>query len=221
VQFFPIANGERKKFKAVFPPYLYGTGRVQIGGGRLGGGDGSLGVWQAKAVMQYGTVPTDTPGLPQYSGSIARQWGKRPGPPEEFLNVGKSYIVKSAALVKTWDDVVTAVTNGYPVTVASNIGFSMQPGRDGFHIQNTSWAHQMCIIGVDNEHSEPHACILNSWGNAHGEIKDFKTNEPWPKGSLRVRRRDVEKILREGDSFAYSSFDGFPAQHLDRDVFNF
>lgn len=220
VQFAPIINQERKTFKRVFPPYLYGAGRVFIGRGRLRS-DGSLGIWQAKAVMEFGTIPSDTPNLPQYSESVAKDWGRGEGPPKEFVEVGKQYIVKSAALVKTWEDVVTSLANFYPVTVASNVGFTMKPGSDGFHSRSGSWAHQMCIIGVDNEHATPHACILNSWGDVHGAVEDFKTGQKWPKGTLRVRATDVEKMLAEGDSFAYSSFDGFPAQFLNRSFFEF
>jgi hypothetical protein len=144
--------------------------------------------------MQYGVIPTDMEGVPDYSGKVADSWGYS-GPSENFINVGKTHLIKSAALVKTWDEVVTALTNGYPVTIASYVGYSMKAGRDGFHVQNTSWAHAMCIIGVDNEYSEPHACVLNSWGPAHGEIKDFKTGEAWPKGTIRARRQDIGKAI--------------------------
>lgn len=220
VQFYPIANEARTIFKRVFPPYLYGCGRVFIGNGQLGRSDGSLGIWQAKAVMQYGTIPIDTPNCPPYSGRIAKDWGAS-GPPDQFVTVGKEHIIKSAALVKTWDDVVTALVNGYPVTIASNVGFDMSPRSDGFNHYSTNWGHQMCIVGADNEYQTPYACILNSWGDAHGAIKDFKTGEIWPKGTLRVLRKDIETILSEGDSFAYSAFDGFPAQELPREFFDF
>jgi hypothetical protein len=223
VQYFPMANGERKTFKEVYPPYLYGTGRVFIGKRQLGRGDGSLGVWQAKAVMEYGTIPVDTPNCPSYSGRVAKDWGYN-GPPDSLVQVGKTYIVKSAALVQTWEDVIQAVTNGYPVTIASNIGFDMSPRSDGFNHHSTSWAHQMCIIGVDagDDKVPAHACIINSWGeDAHGTIKDFRTGENWPAGTLRVTPGDVKKILADRDSFAFSAFDGFPAQGLSRDFFDF
>jgi hypothetical protein len=222
VQFWPMANGEMDVWKEVFPPYLYGAGRVFIGGGRMGRSAGSLGVWQAKAVMEYGAIPLDTPDCPPYSGRIATQWGAS-GPPKDFVPVGKQHIVKSAAAVQSWDDVLTALTNGYPVTIASNVGFDMRARSDGYNHYSTHWGHQMCIIGADagDGSVEPHACILNSWGDAHGQIKDFRTGDIWPKGTLRVRKRDIETILSEGDSFAYSSFVGFPAQELPRDMFDF
>ncbi len=144
VQMYPLANGERIVWKRVFPPYLYGCGRVFIGKGQIGANeDGSLGVWQAKAVMEYGVIPIDAPNCPPYSGNVAKQWGGS-GPPKDFVPVGKEHLIKSAASVKSWNDVLTALTNGYPVTIASNVGFDMEAQRDGFHHNTTSWGHQMC-----------------------------------------------------------------------------
>lgn len=220
MQFFPMANGERLKWTRAFPPYLYGCGRIFIGKGQLGRQDGSLGVWQAKAVQQYGMIASDAQGCPQYSGSVARQWGASPGPNESWVKLGKEKLVQTIALIKTWEDFVAAIMNGYPVTVASNVGYSMTPQRDGFHRREGSWPHQMCFIGVDDDASDPHACLLNSWGDVHGQVKDLKTGELWPKGTLRVRKADVLRMLSEADSWAYSSFNGFPAQELTREDFN-
>jgi hypothetical protein len=220
VQFFPMANGDRLNWTMVFPPYLWGCGRLFIGNNQLGSEDGSLGTWQAKAVMQYGTIAKDAEGVPPYSGKVARQWGNKPGPDKQFIELGKQHIVKSAAAVTTWEDVVKSLVNGYPITIASNVGFDMTPRADGFHHYSTHWGHQMCLVGVDDDASNPYACILNSWGDVHGAIKDFKTGDTWPKGTLRVLKKDVMAILQENDSFAYSSFDGFPAQEIDKGKFD-
>lgn len=221
VQFYPIVNGARDQWTRVFPPYLYGCGRVFVGQGKLGYGDGSFGSWQAEAVKQYGTIPIDAPNCPAYSGEVARKWGYEPGPPQEFVTVGKQHIVKSATPAKTWEELVVALTNGYPVTIASDVGFDMAPRADGFNHYSTSWAHCMCIIGVDDDPGDPYAAILNSWGvQAFGPIKDFKTGEMWPGGTLRVRKKDIEIILSQGDSFAYSALEGFPAQQLPENLFD-
>jgi hypothetical protein len=220
VQFYPLANGKRNKWTMVFPPYLWGTGRIFIGRNQLGRQDGSMGSWQAEAVMKYGTIPYKYEGVPEYSGQVARQWGNSPGPDQKWQDLGKQYIVKSAALVSSWEDLIAALVNGYPVTIASDVGFDMTPRSDGFNHYSTSWGHQMCIIGVDDDASQPYACILNSWGDVHGQIKDFKTGDIWPKGTLRVLKKDIMTILNAGESFAYSAFDGFPAQELNRDLFD-
>jgi hypothetical protein len=213
-----LMGGDREKFKPIYPPYLYGTGRVFIGGGQLRG-DGSLGSWMADAVIKYGTIPSDAEGCPAYSGSQARRWGAPPGPPKEFVEVGKIHLVRSAAKINSWDELVTAICNGYPCTVASSQGFNMEPSRDGFHAPSGSWAHQMCIVGVDGEASDPYAVILNSWGDAHGRLKDFVSNEDMPIGVLRVRKRTIERMIAAGETFAFSNFEGFPEQPIAKELF--
>jgi hypothetical protein len=220
VQFVPMAKGERLKWTMAFPPYLWGCGRIFIGKNQLGRQDGSVGVWQAEAVKQYGMIAKDAEGVPQYSGSVARQWGNMPGPADKWVTLGKEHLIKTTAPIQSWEDFVQAITNGYPVTVASNVGYTMSVQRDGFHHRQGSWPHQMCFIGVDDDPQDPYACLLNSWGDVFGQVKDFKTGEIWPKGTLRVRKDDVMAQLREQDSFAYSAFVGFPAQELTRDDFN-
>jgi hypothetical protein len=160
-----------------------------------------------------------TLGWPAYSGSQARRWGAPPGPPKEFVEVGKIHLVRSAAKINSWDELVTAICNGYPCTVASSQGFNMEPSRDGFHAPSGSWAHQMCIVGVDGEASDPYAVILNSWGDAHGRLKDFVSNEDMPIGVLRVRKRTIERMIAAGETFAFSNFEGFPEQPIAKELF--
>lgn len=214
--------GDREEWNPVFPPYLYGSGRVFVGKGQLDGSDGSLGSWMADAVIKYGVLRSNFNNVPAYSGRIASKWGDRPGPPTDFVNEAKLHPVKSAALIKNWDDLRDAIVNGYPCTTASDIGYSMEPSSDGFHRQTDSWGHQMCIIGVDDGYkngSDPYAIILNSWGDAHGDLKDFDTGEKLPIGVLRVRRKDIEKHIRQQETFAYSNFEGFKEQLIDKKLF--
>lgn len=216
-----LIRGDAEKFKPIFPPYLYGTGRVFIGKGQLGSGDGSLGSWQAKAVEEYGAINSDADGCPSYSGSLARKWGYRPGPPDQFVTIGKKHLVQSTVKVTEWDEAVKFICNGYPITIASNVGFEMGAGNDGFHDMSGSWGHQMCVVGIDDEHTTPYAIILNSWGDVHGRLKDFKSGEELPVGVLRVKKSALQRILSQDDSFAYSQWQGFPAQKLSRSDFNF
>jgi len=214
--------GARLKFRPVFAPYYYGTGRVYVGRGQLGNGDGSLGSWMAEAVRKCGTLFADEQGVPAYSGRIAKAWGDpNPGPDlDKFRDFAAAYTVQSTAQIRSWDDFVAAIANGYPVPTASNVGYSMEPSSDGFHRQTTNWAHQMCFIGVDETYQDDHyALLLNNWGDVHGRLKDFETGEDLPKGVLRVRRKDVEKHIRAGETFAYSQFNGFPEQKLDKALF--
>lgn len=217
-----LLKGDNEKWRPVFAPYYYGTGRVYVGKGRLGNGDGSLGSWMAEAVQKYGTLFSDDENVPKYSGRVASAWGD-PNPKndlDKFKPVAIKRLVRSAAVIRSWDDLVEAIGNGYPCPTASMIGYNMTASADGFHRQTEEWAHQMCIIGADDNDKDPYGIILNSWGDAHGHLKDFDDGHDLPVGVLRVRRKDIEKHIREGETYAYSNFDGFPGQDLDKALFD-
>ena len=215
-------KGEHEKHREVFAPYYYGTGRVYVGGNRIGG-DGSLGSWMAEAVQKYGTLFADEPDVPQYSANVAKQWGSSKSVLDKWKPKAESFPVKGVAQINSWDELVAAIVNGYPCPTASDVGYSMEASSDGFHKQTTSWAHQMCFIGADDTYKsgdEPYALLLNSWGeDAHGRLKDFETGDDLPPGILRVRRKDAEKHIRAGETYAYSNFNGFPEQLLNKSLF--
>jgi intein/homing endonuclease len=142
-QLIDITQGAREEFKLIFPPYIYGICRNQIGQGRISG-DGAMGVWAAEGVVKYGVIPADAEGCPKYSGSVAKKWGSRSGVPEEFIKVGKIHLVKECAKISSWEDALKALVNGYPLTVASDYGFDMKARSDGFMKHSTTWNHQMC-----------------------------------------------------------------------------
>lgn len=212
LQAFQLKN-DKSKWRFVFPPYIYGISRVQIGGGRLGNSDGSLGIWATQGLIKYGCLFNDVPGVPQYSGSVAKSWG-RSGPPKNFIDEASKYLLKmqmDAAKVTMWEQLKSAISNGYPVTVASNYGFTMKPASTGYHEQSGSWGHQMVCVGYDESdvYEEPCVCILNSWSDVMGTVIDKVTNAKWPVGTLRVRKSVFLKMLVDdgGDSWAYSNLD--------------
>ena len=218
-----IAAGQAEGFQPVFPPYLYATGRVLAGGGRLRGRAGSLGSWQAAAVMEHGVLRSDAPGVPAYSGAVADAWGDgRPARTadgragfEAFSPLAADHPVGAAARVRTWNEVAAAVANGSPVTVASDCGFTMKPGPDGYHERRGRWPHQMCVAALCTDPARPWAGLVNSWGDAHGRLRDRATGEEWPKGTLRIRREALEEMLTTGEAYAYAAFAGFPPRRLD------
>jgi hypothetical protein len=206
-----VLRGTRETWRPVFPPYYYGTSRVQIGG-QHDRQDGSTGAWLAAAVVKYGTLFADEAGVPPYSGQIASDWGYS-GPPSQFIPTGQKYLVHSAAIINSWDDLVAGISNGYPCSTASNVGYEMLARSDGFHHRSQPWGHQMCFIGVGFQ-PEPYAIILNNWGSVHGDLQDFDDQSALPVGILRVRKADAEAHIAAGETFAWSQFDGFPAQDL-------
>lgn len=216
-----VMNSERQKWRPVFPPFFYGASRVYIGRGRLGNEDGSLGSWIAEAALKYGVLWADEPGVPEYSGAVAKAWGD-PNPAndlDKFKDIAKNYLFGKAVLVTSWDQLVEAISNGYPVNTCSNIGYDMLPSSDGFHRQTDNWGHSMEVYGVDDNSKDPYALIKNSWGDCHGHLKDFESDEDLPLGTLRVRRADMEKHLWGQDTYAYSHLNGFPAQDIEKALF--
>ncbi len=215
LQCVQIARGPpTHELHRAFAPYIYGISRVEIGKGRIHG-DGSVGAWAAEGVRVYGVLRKDFDGVPQYSGSVAREWG-RSGPPQQFVDEAKQYPVKTVAPVRSAAEVRDAICNGYPCTIASNWGgrqdaaLSRALSRVVFK-RSGSWNHQMCIVGYDGSAGEPLYYVLNSWGpNAHPDPMQDE-----PPGGFWIREKDVEYIVDQGDSFAFSGFQGFPAQDLD------
>ena len=200
--------GQAHQFRKIFPPYIYGTSRVDVGRGRLGRDDGSVGAWAAKSVQTLGVLPSDAPDVPEYSGAIARQWGSR-GVPDKFKAIAREQLVQTVAQVDTAEEARDAICNGYPVTIASNFGTRSIRERDGRMVAkwDSSWAHQMCLVGYDGSGKNAYFYVLNSWGpNAHPQPIDGE-----PPGGFWITFRDCDKIVRQGDSFAFSDFEGFPA----------
>lgn len=195
-----------------FPPYIYGISRVQIGGGRLGRGAGSVGAWAAKGVMEYGVLRSDQAGV-DYSGRLADQWGQK-GPPKELIEKAKQFLVKTTSPIRSAAEARDALCNGYPVTIASDWGSTNMREVDGRIVarRNTNWPHQMCLIAYDGATGrEPYFYVINSWG----ESAHPKPLQGEPAGGFWISTKDVDYITRQGDSFAFSNFDGFPARELD------
>jgi hypothetical protein len=210
-----IATGSDQEWHEIFPPWIYAGSRVVIGQGRIGcRSDGSVGAWAAAWLLESGggALQADAPGVPAYSGSLARDWGCH-GPPKQFADLAKPNFLKSAAQVSSWQEVRDALINGYPVTIASNVGFegrAYEKGGKLFRDPRGSWGHQMVIIGYDLQ-PEPCFFILNSWGPDWCE----KPIDGAPLGGFWVRASAVQRIVSQQDSFAFSDASGFPAREWD------
>lgn len=213
-----ITNGTPATWKPVSVETIYAGSRVDVGRGQLRG-DGSVGAWAAEYIRTVGVAPMEKIGdydLTTFSPARAREWGSRGnGVPSAVTAVAKQHPVKGTALVTTWEDVKRSVMQGYPVAVCSNQGFNNRDGsvgtrdRDGFCSPRGTWAHAMCIIGVRGG-NRPGGFILNSWGDSAHRGPVWPADAPvagfWAESTV------IERMVREGDSFALSSFTGFPAR---------
>lgn len=210
LQVLQLGEVGRTDWHKTHPSFAWANGRVMpdIGNGQLGRQDGSLGIWQALAVKKYGIIFEDDPEVPKYTAALARDWGYR-GAPKKFMELGAKRLVKvdtaDSAMVKTLDQLYSALSANMPVTVASNVGFDMSPRSDGYNHYSTKWPHQMSFIGYCKVGKKPCICLHNNWGeSAHGLITDSETGEQWPKGTLRISLKDAQTMLNAQDSWAHS-----------------
>ncbi len=207
------ANHHRMpSFKPVSQEVIYGGSRVQVGGGRIRG-DGSVGAWAAKWCREWGSVARGKYGnidLEAYSESVCRQYGSR-GCPKELEPEAKLHPTRAISPIKTVDEAKRALAAGCPVTVASDVGF----GNRGPYVRNSlgqlkasgTWAHQMCLIGYDK--TSGFLC-QNSWGAKW--VSGPKGPGNPPDGSFYIEDRTVQRMLDQGDSFAFGDQVGFPAR---------
>jgi hypothetical protein len=195
------------EFKQTATEAIYGMARVDIGGQRGSYQDGAVGAWAAKAVSTLGTLPRDVVG--PYDGRRAKQWGAT-GVPAELMAKAPLHKVRTTSLVTTYSELEDALANGYPVTVCSNQGFTLDRDAEGFCRPRGVWGHCMLIVGVRAD-SRPGACIFQSWGSS---TPSGPLALDQPPNSFWADRAVVERMLSMEDSWALSSFDGYPSQDL-------
>ena len=202
-----------KEFHRIFPPYIYGTSRVLIGNGKLKG-DGSCMAWACRAGQQYGILRSDADGVPGYSGSLARDWGRN-GPPKQLLEAAKMFTVGTVSPIRSAAECRDALANGYPCPFgASQIGWENTVIKHGriVGIRSGQWSHAQVAVGYDGSGPEPLFCILNSWGPRAGGKSPMQGE---PDGSYWISERDMDFVARQGDCFAISGFAGFKARKID------
>ncbi|MFM8271388.1 MAG: hypothetical protein ACKODX_03555 [Gemmata sp.] len=220
VQATAIAAGAGFEWKPASAEVIYAGSRIDVGGGQLRG-DGSVGAWARRYLKEKGGIaPMEQIGahdLTAFSPARARQWG-RTGVPPEVQAVARAHPVKGAALVTRAADVKRAVAQGYPVVVCSDVGFNDRDGsvgtRDahGFIAPRGTWPHCMLLLGWRGG-PRPGALCLNSWGDrAHG-------GPVWPAdmpvAAFWIDEAVVDRMVRQGDSFALADVAGFPARDPD------
>ena len=217
--------------KVLLPFYLLPYGRSRFYAGLRGRGEGSFGSAFAEAMRKDGILPANTAGLPKYDETSGITWGRSnelawsdgAAIEAKWLSMSRKHLLRSTAQVKSALQVRQALLNYYPVTIASNWGGQMTPPVQGtppvrLNKRADTWQHQMCVIGTVNHPQFGWIYyILNSWGvNAHGQPPANGYGEP--PGGFWVREADMDYIARQGDSFAFSQFQGFPAQKLSWEI---
>lgn len=201
-----IVAGTRHTWRPIQPNYSYGIGRKVLGF-RIRG-DGCTGAAVVEGAKEYGAL-FEGDGAPPYSGSLARQWGVRPGPPQKWIDVASPYRVKTTAKITSTVNGRDAVCAGYGLVTCSDAGFEGRAvERDGRLVKQRKgqWMHAMCIDGYDGSGSEPYFHVINSWGPNSAE-RPIDDSHP---GGFWITEKDMAYMIRQGDTWAVSDFDGFP-----------
>jgi hypothetical protein len=137
-----IALGHKaEKFTPTSHEFIYATARVDVGGQRGSYQDGAVGAWAAKAVSTLGTVSQELVG--PYDDRKCKEWGAR-GAPADLKAKAADHKVHTVSLVTTFEELEDALANGYPVTVCSNQGFTLERDEHGFCRPHGNWSH--CLL---------------------------------------------------------------------------
>lgn len=203
------------KFKFICEEVTYAGSRVEVGGGRISG-DGSVGAWAAKFVKEWGVIAREPTAdgkydLTNYDPARCRKWG-RDGVPDDLEPLAREHPVQSITQVKDWEEAKKALAQGYGIAICSNQGFSMQRDARGVCRPSGSWAHCMALDGYQVEGGSEYGHIENSWGaNAHTGPVGW--GNPPPSGFW-TDSRTIDRMLKQGDSWAFSVVKGFPARKI-------
>jgi hypothetical protein len=205
-------GGHPSEFTLFSEEVTYAGSRVEANGGRSPiRGDGSNGSWAARFVTKWGMVPKAKYGgidLTQYSASRARAWNYS-GVPDELEPVARKFPVKDATRITNWRDAKRALANGYGIQVASSQGFVRQRDGNGVAQPGPRWAHSMCLDGYHIENGKEYGHIENSWARTNYHVGPVGWGNPTTAGFW-AESEVIERMLREGDSWAYSGAVGFP-----------
>lgn len=187
-----------------------------IYGYRGHGGQGMSCARAATFVSQTGGVLVrknypDIADFSRYDGNMGARWGGR-GLPDKVIDAANDHQVKTVSLIKTVEEAMDAIANGYGLSVCSNYGFSNRRDSKGFARKSGSWAHAMAWTACDDTGSEPAFLVQNSWGkwNSGGHPEWG----PIPDGSFLIQADVAAGMLRQNGAYAFSDFNGFPPQKL-------
>ena len=206
-------------FQETCTEWVYGGSRVEIGQRRLGRGDGSVGAWAARWGCNGGFLSRlnlATLGQPaEYDPDRARQWGYD-GVPNDLEPAGLGHKFLEATLVKYVSSAISHIQNGRVVPVCSNIGFQNDRGgtrrdEDGNVRPEGEWGHCMTFTSV-RFGRRPSLLLENQWQPelTFGPMGEIEI----PPSSWWVDMEVADEMLQQGDSWAYSTYAGYPSRKL-------
>jgi hypothetical protein len=114
-----ISKGDKESFKTLSREIIYGGSRVEVGGGRFRGQDGSTGAWGSQFVNKFGTLFEQVYGeydLSYYSVSRCKDFGNN-GVPNSLEPECAKHKVMNITKVNNAEEAIRSLANGYFINV--------------------------------------------------------------------------------------------------------
>jgi hypothetical protein len=211
-----IRRGKPFAWHAIATEPIYGGSRVEVGKGRLGRGDGSVGAWAAEFSRRWGVAcrqnyPGVSIDLSQYSIPLSRQWGIS-GVPDSFEPILKQHPVQGIAQINTLDGLKRALANGYGVAESSGYLLRSTRSANGIIDAYRGGGHCMAVTGYIKIGKVDYFYIRNSWGDS-AHTGPTHPKFPSKSGGL-IHQSQMQSMLDGGDTWAFSDAIGFPARDI-------
>jgi hypothetical protein len=203
-------GGQPSKWEPLSAEAIYAAGR-DVGGDRSRS-DGSFGPWSNKAMIERGFAPMrkyPSVDLTRFDRYRARAWaGPGPGIPADVKAVMERHKAVTCARIRTYDELVTALAQGYGSHICSSVGFEGKKDADGFIRPSGTWFHCMAITGYQSGRAG--VLVQNSWDGKYFHVGPAGAGSP-PTCSFWVAKSDVERWLERRDTYCYavSGIQGF------------
>lgn len=201
---------------------IYGGSRVEVGGETWG--EGSVGAWAAKWLMQWGLLfylRYDQLDLTSgYSVPRCREYGKR-GVPDTIEPTAKKFPVKEVKVVDTPAGAWNAIGSMYFVSICGSISRTTKRDKQGFcRKTGNEWNHCQELAGRCTVKGGRRAfAYRNSWGGYLGDENDRVQLESGreitlPPGCYLADYDEIAEDLRQGDSHCLADVAGMPARSI-------
>lgn len=216
---------------------IYGGSRVQVGHDG-GGGDGSVGAWGAGWLKQYGIILYKKYGSIDLSNGYdiqrCKSYGSR-GCPKELEDAAKEHPLGETTCITSQSMLQDAIANLYFISICGSLGRTMKRQSGGWCPVQGTWQHCQEINGVcvvkggssspfGGDGATPYSgdtvadVYRNSWGDYLGSDNNQVTlasgrTITLPDGCYLSHPQEVERDLRQQDTFAYSHAKAWPAQN--------
>ena len=218
-----VMRNEAEEWVArVHPGSLYGISRVEVGGGQIRG-DGSVGAWLAKGIVDYGMLfRIEYPGYDltgDNDETFAIEWGNR-GVPDSLEGVMRQHPITDASLVSDGETYRTVARSWKFVPCCSRQGFTTVRDQYGMCHPRGTWPHCMGFAGIVSIKYPKHpsgletVAVYQSWGPDNPSGNDrvtLQTGEEitLPSGVFLIDIDVAHSMLSQRDSFVFAGSTGW------------